>query len=269
MNTKKGKIKVGILSAITAILLAAVFAVNIVAVSVFDGLATTYFGTIGGDSGKAESGTNLFYAKDYASAAELYEAATDLGIQMAQEGVVLLKNEDNLLPLGKGGSVSLFGTASVNLVCGGSGSGAGTPELNTNLKTAFEAAGISVNETLWKFYAEGNGSGDAYGIGAGTIEFGRDFDWSINEVPASVLQAEPGLSDTFTGTTAIYVVSRTGGEDGDPSRDMAAYQGARGQHYLELDADERGVLGYLSENFGDIVVILNANNPLELDFLAE
>lgn len=270
MNRSNGKI--AILSAIIALILIATILVNVIVISVFDGLATSYFGTVGG-SGKSNTDSNIFYTHDYESADLLYDAETKLGIQMAQEGVVLLKNEDGLLPLGKNRTVSLFGAACVDLVCGGSGSGAGTVELNTDFKTALNAAGLNVNETLWKFYSEGKGykdaSGKKYGIGEGCIDFGKAFDWSVNEVPVSVIKAEPGLADTFAGTTAIYTISRTGGEDGDLARDMAAYGGERGQHYLELDAAEKGVIEYLNSCFEDIIIVVNTNNAFELGFVDE
>ena len=266
MNNNKGKKKVAVFSIITALLLALVIAVNLVAVTTFDGLATAYFGTLGGG---AKSGTESdLYTKDYASAAELYDAETLLGIQMAEEGVVLLKN-DGLLPLGKGAAVSIFGTAGADLVCGGSGSGAGTPELNTDFRTALEAASLTVNDELWQFYTKGPGSDEKYGIGEGSIMFGRDFDWSINEVPASLIASQSGLEKTFSGTTAIYVISRTGGEDGDLPRDMAAYGGKPGQHYLEPDDTERELLSYLNERFENILLILNANNTMALDFIRD
>lgn len=261
----KRKTKIGILSIVTALVLVLVITVNALALTIFSGLATAYFGTLGGESKEAE-GDSIYYPMDFDSASDLYQAETKLNVQIAEEGVVLLKN-DGMLPLGKGKTVSLFGTSAVNLVCGGSGSGAGSTELNVDLKTAFNAAGIFVNEPLWNFYKKAV-EGD-YGIAAGSISFGARFDWSINEVPATLLQAEAGLQDTFVGTTAVYVFSRTGGEDGDLARDMAAYGGNAGEHYLELDETERGVLAYLNENFEDILVIVNTNNAFELDFVEE
>ena len=266
MKSNQHKGKIALLTSITAVLLAFVITVNVLAVGTFDGLATAYFGTVGGGV-RGESESDL-YTRDYATAAELYEAETLLGIQMAEEGVVLLKN-DGLLPLGKGAAVSVFGTAGANLVCGGSGSGAGTPELNTDFRTALEAAGLTVNDALWRFYTEGPGSDEKYGIAEGSILFGRAFDWSINEVPASLISAQPGLEESFAGTTAVYVISRTGGEDGDLPRDMAAYGGKSGQHYLEPDETECGVLQYLNDTFDGILLILNANNTMSLDFVKD
>ena len=50
--------------------------------------------------------------------------------------MVLLKNENNALPLKANAKVSVFGTNSVNLVYGGSGSAA--PDPNGERKTIFD-----------------------------------------------------------------------------------------------------------------------------------
>lgn len=244
---------------------------NVVAVSVFDGLATAYFGTVK-TAKDTESGTT-YYESKFKNAQELFDYETELSTKIAEEGVVLLKNEDGALPLEKGETVSLFGTTSVDMVAGGSGSGAGASDSNIDMKTACEAAGLSVNEKLWDFYATGNGAkdeqGNDYGIGPGSIQFGYAFDWSIGEVPVSRIQGEGGLEDSFDSTTAVYMISRTGGEDGDLPRDMAAYGGNAGQHYLELDDTEKGVVEYLNEKFDKVVIIVNSNNPMELGWVDE
>ena len=238
---------------------------NVLALTVLDGLATSFFGTI---SASVSGGTGAeFYSSDFENAEELNEYAIKLGADIAEEGVVLLKNDENLLPVEKNTTVSLFGASSVNLVSGGSGSGAGSVELNVDFKTACENAGLKVNEALWNFYSTGNGKD--YGIGPGSIRFGADFDWSINECPADVIKRESGLEDTFVGTTAVYIISRTGGEDGDLSRDMAAYGGKSGQHYLEIDDTERGMIEYLNTKFSDVIVIVNTSNPMELGWVNE
>ena len=63
-----------------------------------------------------------------------------------------------------------------------------------DMKTAFEDAGFGVNEDLWKFYSEGNGKD--YGLGVGSVSYGDDEDFSINECPLSVIESRAG-SDRF------------------------------------------------------------------------
>lgn len=56
-------------------------------------------------------------------AEETSEAATELCEQIADEGIVLLKNEKGNLPLEEGTKLNVFGWASTNPVYGGTGSG--------------------------------------------------------------------------------------------------------------------------------------------------
>lgn len=253
-----------------AVLLILTAVLNVLSLTTFDGLFTAFFGTVNA-AGVDKNSDAEYYTSDYKNAEELYDTTSALAEDIAEEGVTLLKNDNQALPLDSKDTVSLFGTASTNLVCGGSGSGAGSVELNVDLKTACERAGLKVNEDLWDFYESGNGKnaddGSTYGIGAGSIGFGASFDWSINECPAERIQAESGLEDTFAGTKAVYVISRTGGEDGDLSRDMAAYGGESGQSYLELDDTEKGILTYLDRTFDSFTVILNTNNPIAMQDL--
>ena len=74
--------------------------------------------------------------------ADALNAANDLNKKICEEGTVLLKNENSVLPLAEGTKVSVFGKNSVNLVYGGSGSASSD---RTGAKTIFEsldAAGI-------------------------------------------------------------------------------------------------------------------------------
>ena len=51
----------------------------------------------------AEGGSNPQYFKsDYDTADAVDKAATELSVQIEREGIVLMKNEDNVLPLEKG-----------------------------------------------------------------------------------------------------------------------------------------------------------------------
>ena len=55
---------------------------------------------------------------------ESTDAATELCTDIAEEGIVLLKNDDSTLPLASGDNVNVFGWASINPCYGGTGSGA-------------------------------------------------------------------------------------------------------------------------------------------------
>ena len=71
--------------------------------------------------------------------------------EIANEGIVLLKNADGLLPL-TGGKLNVFGYAAYNIRYGGSGSGGGDASSATDLFAGLSNAGIAYNETLDAFY---------------------------------------------------------------------------------------------------------------------
>lgn len=177
-----------------------------------------------------------------------------------EEGMVLLKNEDGL-PLSSGAKISIFGQDSVDFVYGGSGSGSVDTSTAPTLRDAMEKAGFSVNEMLWDFYESGDGSGYRKSVPdeTGSGEF------AVNEVPVSVYTDEVKESFADYSDAAIVCIGRSGGESADiPTAPLAS-----GYQYLELDNNERDMLAMACENFDDVIVLLNTNNPMELGFLEE
>ncbi|HWQ98103.1 MAG TPA: hypothetical protein VN538_08455, partial [Clostridia bacterium] len=71
--------------------------------------------------------------------------------EIANEGIVLLKNADGLLPLSDG-KVNVFGYAAYNIRYGGSGSGGGDASSAADLFAGLSNAGIDYNKTLDSFY---------------------------------------------------------------------------------------------------------------------
>ncbi len=240
---------------------------NSLAILKFDNIFEKFFGkspaTLVGDT----AGADVDYVKsDFNSPSELYAYEESKVAEIAQEGIVLLENA-GILPLEKGTTLSIFSHSSVDLVSGGSGSGSGSFELTKNLKEGLENAGLKVNEKLWNFYESGEGS--SYKRGAGVINYGADLDWAINECPLNVITKDTGLVESFDNSVAMFVLSRTGGEGGDEARDMAAFGGESGQHYLEPDKTELEIIKYLNENFEDVILLVNCNNAMELGWVKE
>ena len=104
------------------------------------------------------AGTNARYYTDYMTLEEEQQIAKDLAIEVASESFVLLKNENNVLPLAKGGKVSLFGMHSVSLIASTSGSAGGSTGANgiaeSTLQMAMEKAGYRVNAKLVDLYTK-------------------------------------------------------------------------------------------------------------------
>ena len=187
----------------------------------------------------------------------LTKDAEEACIEMEGEGLVLLKNENNALPLFAGDQVSLFGQGSALFNYSSSGSSAASTTGYANLKTAMESVDLSVNENLWDFYA--NGAGKDY----------RRSATKANEAPWSLISDNAGSFATY-GDAAIVVISRNGGEGVDVT---ASSSDCIDGNYLALSQNEIDMLVGLTdlkknETFKKVIVILNAANPIQLDFLA-
>ena len=263
---KPGKLGIILLSAGIALVLAFCIVFNVLALTSYDNVLTQFFGK--GESGtRGETyGADVEYVKsDFGSAAELYAYEEKLCAEIAQDGATLLKN-DGLLPLAAGRQLDLYSHSSVNLVSGGSGSGSGSFELTADLKTGLENAGFTVNDKLWNFYK--NGAGKNYGRGAGVINYGRGFDWKINECPLGVIKSDTAVMNSIDRqNVAMFVISRTGGEGGDEPRDMKEFGGETGQHYLELDSNEKEIVKFLGESYDNVIILVNSNNAFELGWV--
>ena len=183
-----------------------------------------------------------------------------LCLEIEEEGMVLLKN-DGALPLKEGAAVTLLGQDSVDFVYGGAGSGSVDTSKAPTLKQGLEKYGFTVNPTLWEFYSTGAGKGYRKSVPDET----GDGDFAVNEVPQSVYtSAETGSFGDYHDA-AIVCIGRSGGESADiPTAPLAS-----GYKYLELDRDELDLLTMACQSFDTVVVLLNANNPLELGFLED
>lgn len=87
----------------------------------------------------------------------------DICEQIEGEGLVLLKNENDALPLSDAEKVSCFLTGSVSFNYATSGSSEADTSGYTELKTALENEGLSVNAELWDFYKDKTSEEGGYG----------------------------------------------------------------------------------------------------------
>ena len=265
MNKQKKSIIA--ISAVMAFLFAFSIALNVLSLTKFDNIFEKFFGASSSSLRGDTYGADVeYYKSDFNSPSELYAYEEGKVAEIAEEGITLLEN-NGILPLDLGTKLSIFSHSSVDLVSGGSGSGSGSFELTKDLKEGLEGAGLKVNETLWNFYKSGKGSG--YKRGIGVVNYGADLDWSINECPLEVITSDSNVMNSLDGTVAMFVLSRTGGEGGDEARDMAAFGGEAGQHYLEPDKTELEIIAYLNENFDDVIILINCNNAIELGWIKD
>ncbi len=190
------------------------------------------------------------------------QKSTETAKEITDEGIVLLKNEGNALPL-TAGKVNVFGYSSIDINFGGTGSGSGSDAYNVGFYEGLANAGFEVNENLKSFYE------DAYTAKQETnalVMVGGDYN---NYEPAAAEYTDDLIAEAKEySDTALIVLTRNGGEGGDLPMDTAEYAGgAAGEHYLELNQNERDMVAMVEENFDKVVVIINSSNAMELGFI--
>lgn len=220
----------------------------------------------------------LYKGPDGEEVANARAASADMTQQVEREGIVLLENKENTLPLAGGTKINLFGYGSRDTVYGGSGSGSGDSSKNVTLEQGLTNAGFSVNPELVDFYNE------HYVERAGVGFTGNNFD--INEPAVSEYSDELIANAKAYSDVAVFVVSRLGGEGADLPMDMdpdktteivssgvlvkqTVKGGDAGKHYLELQDVELQVLDMLEQNFDKVIVLVNSTNAMELGFLED
>ena len=232
------------------VLMCALLVVVIGVTALVANVASPYFGMLNLILSGAPQGDEIDAAREQTAA---------MTEQVEGEAAILLKNE-GALPLAVNAKVNVFGSGQVNLAFGGTGSGAGDESTNVGFIEGLRNAGLQPNEELVKFYDENVQRREKIAM-VGT-------DWGIYELPAE--NYDPALIDSAKAysDTAIVVISRMGGEGADLPMDMEGYAGGEtGKHYLELTTDEQAMLSMVEENFGNVIVVLNAANPMELGFV--
>lgn len=189
-------------------------------------------------------------------------AAADAFIETeAEEGAVLLKNDNNALPLSASEikKVSLFGRATVDpMFKSQSGGGEGGMGTTVNYLQALTERGFSYNQILIDAY-------NADTSGKTTYEH-------IGESPISIYTSN--VKNSFTNSdVAIVMLSRTAGESHDLN---PYYQDSDGQiiGMLELTKNERDMFNLVKQykdngTFKKVIVLLNTSNAIEVDWLDE
>ncbi|WP_440897751.1 glycoside hydrolase family 3 C-terminal domain-containing protein [Amphibacillus sp. Q70] len=200
------------------------------------------------------------------------ERAEELGEEIAAEGIVLLENDDDLLPIEGDSNLNVFGWSSTNPVYGGGGSGAlsGTYE-TVSLLDGLNNAGLNVNEELSEFYT-------AYEDTRPAVEI-QEQDWTLPEPPTDTYSEEMLENAREFSDQAMVVISRSSSEETDLALDASTIEMDNnsdsysefedGMHYLELTQSEQDMLDLVTSNFDDVILVYNGANPLEMGFVEE
>lgn len=182
------------------------------------------------------------------------EGFADKSREAAVEGIVLLKNENNTLPLTEQDKVSVFGRPMIEYYRSGTGSGgAVNVEYTTNILDGFENSSLNFNKAIVEDYKEWLKDHPFDNGGGGwACE-----PWFQKDMEITVDYAKKQAEST---NKAVYIIGRTAGED----KDNANWVGS----YLLTD-EEKENLKNITEAFEDVCVVLNVSNIIDLKWIDE
>mgnify|MGYP002518088525 CR=1 FL=1 len=183
--------------------------------------------------------------------------------KIAEDGIALLKNEKDVLPLSKG-KVNVFGWSSIDNGFNLSGIGSGSSTIDENKKVSLLAAlkdgGYETNDSLTDFYTAYDNKDRAYSTGDSSRT--KMVEPKIGSYSDDLISDCKAFSDT-----AIVVISRVWGENvGEITQSQTYSDGEtdKTRSYLELSQREEDLLDMVEANFGKVIVILNSSNQLQM-----
>lgn len=215
--------------------------------------------------------TSVYPTQKATNKAEAFANAQEVNLKLAEEGFVLLKNENAALPMNKGARISVFSKNSVNLSYGGSGSGGFDTSNNKNLYESLNDAGFVTNPTLKRFY-ESSQSGPVRTANSSDLDNGDNQKIAAAETPQSKYTDAVRNSYADYSEAALVVITRIGGEGFDLPRYQGDSEGAVSpdSHYLELDQNEIDLLTAVTDGtFKRVVVVFNTPSSFEATFLKD
>ena len=243
-----------------------------------DTLGTESYVTINDDSAAR-------FKTDYATIEDMAAAARDIAIREGEEGTVVMKNDNGVLPLNANANVALFGLAAYN-VYGPKGGNADA----ASLADALAGAGLNVNETLKDYYMTNiinmhteMRANRWTGKEVPTTVYDHMYvsapgDWTtyqIAEVPPAEFEAL-GVPANWKEAIAkdsigICVFARGAGEGNTYKPGSALnYAGeATGEDPLKLSADELAVVEAAKATCSKVIVLLNTGNNMMIADIAE
>ena len=219
-------------------------------------------GSIGFTAQAATPANDGKFYSDFLSYDEMLAAGRDANAEIAAEGITLLKNRQNVLPLKNVKRVSVFGKNGVDPYYHGFGAGAAQSTLDpVTLYEGLQMAGYETNDVLKAFYENDARSGSDRTIGE-----------LIGEAPVSSYDAAVKRSFDRYNDAAIVCISRAVNEGKDAIRTYAHDQAEdpesvieKDRHYLELSKNEEDMIEYIKAlGFDKIIVLINSANAFEV-----
>jgi len=177
-----------------------------------------------------------------------------LAEQAVAEGIVLLKNDNHVLPLQKNSKIAVFGRIQSHYYKSGTGSGGmvNVSKVTGILDALLECPDIEVNGQLLDVYREWEKLHPFdQGIGWGNEP------WSQEEMPVSDALVH---NISKEAQTALVIIGRTAGEEQDNRDAPGAYQ---------LSAVELDMLSKVRRSFEKMVVVLNVGSIMDMSFVEQ
>ncbi|MFA6624388.1 MAG: glycoside hydrolase family 3 C-terminal domain-containing protein [Bacilli bacterium] len=208
--------------------------------------------------------TNRAYTSDYDAKEDALKKGLEINEQIAEEGMVLLKNENNALPLSaKKGTlashVTVFGYASFNPTGGGSSSGdasGGIAKLTATIYSSLADANIVVNPTVKKAYtgwlAETVTGTNSYGQTVQVPKYGSDL-----ALDGIIEENKTTLEDSYGSYSDAAILVFTNGT------------GTERAHRMALDQEQYDLVDYAASKFGKVIVLINNSTPIEIKKLKD
>jgi len=180
----------------------------------------------------------------------IFEQMPPVALKSAQESIVLLKNENNTLPLKKEQCVSVFGRCQTDYFYVGYGSGGDVNAPYTvNLIDGLKNRHVTLNENLLSIY-------DNW-CKENPVNHGYWGHWPMNypemAIDAALVERAAKGSDI-----AIVVIGRAAGEDRENKLEKGSYY---------LTDEENNLLDLVTAYFDKVVVIMNCGNIIDMSWV--
>ena len=177
----------------------------------------------------------------------------ETAIQTAAEGIVMLENKNNALPLKNNEKISVFGRIQLHYYKSGTGSG-GMVNVSkvTGILDGLIANNVCINQNLLDIYKKWDEENPfRYGSGWG------DEPWSQEEMPLSdkIVSDAAEVSDC-----AVIIIGRTAGEEMDAEIKKGSFL---------LTDTEKDMLVKVRRYFGKVIVLLNTGGLIDLSDISQ
>ncbi len=185
--------------------------------------------------------------------------SVEIANKIESEGIVLLKNEDDVLPL-KNKKVNVFGAASCSIAfAGAAGSGAVRSSDAIGFYDALTNAGIEYNKDLYNAYARYTWTSFDAGFISYVITVLKQFfsggqsEMPVNRISKSLFEKALDYSQT-----AVIVIGRVGTE----MKDLSVED-------LNLTDDEKKMIDKVCTSFPEVIVVFNISNVTDMSWLED